>query len=56
MEILSWKIDDIWMRINKLYFNKILVAFNPILEDSTRIPLDNATECSHIIHGDVNEV
>jgi hypothetical protein len=55
-ETLTWKIDDIWMRINKLYFNKVLVAYNPILGRLyIAAPLDNAVECSHILHADLNE-
>jgi hypothetical protein len=53
---LSYKIDDIWLRINKLYFHKILVAYNPIMGRLyVAVPLDNAVECSHILHADLNE-
>jgi hypothetical protein len=47
---LSWKIDSLWLRINKQYFDKVQVVQDPV---NTRIyilvPLDNATEPSHMI-------
>ena len=52
-EDLAWKIHDIWMRINRLYFHKILVALDPIQERLyVAVPLDSATECSHILYAD----
>ena len=50
---LTWKVDGIWQRINKTYFDKVQVVQDPT---NTRIyvtiPLDNATEPSHILLGD----
>jgi len=52
---ISYKIHDIWMRINRLYFQKVLVAYNPIQERLyVAAPLDNATECSHILYCDLS--
>lgn len=49
---LSYKIRDLWLRINKSYFHKVQVALDP---DSKRIyilvPLDGATIVSHVIIG-----
>lgn len=48
-------ITDIWARINKNHFNKVMVVDDP--EDKkvyACVPLDNATECTHIIVGDYN--
>lgn len=51
---LTFKIHDIWMRINRLYFHKVLVAYNPIQSRLyVAVPLDAATECSHILYCDV---
>lgn len=50
---LSLNIEDLWKRINKVYFNKVQVV-----HDVERyliyiaVPLDSATEISHIIVGD----
>ena len=51
----STNVTDIWKRINKNEFNKVMVVDDP--EDKkvyACIPLDNATECTHIIVGDYN--
>ena len=51
---LSYKINDIWNRINRLYFQKVLVAYNPINQRLyVAVPLDSATECSHILYCDL---
>jgi hypothetical protein len=53
---LSWKIDNIWKRINKLYHNKILVALDPINEKVyIAAPIDEATECNVILMGNYSE-
>lgn len=50
MPPLSWKIQSLWDRINKTYFDKVQVIHDP---DSFRVyisvPLDAATDSSHII-------
>jgi len=49
----SWNIEDLWKRINKAQFNKVVVA-----HDAKKylvyaaVPLDSATECSHLLVGD----
>jgi len=48
-------IIDIWLRINKNHFNKVQVVDDP--ENKylyAAIPLDNSTECSHILQADYN--
>jgi hypothetical protein len=51
----SSNITDIWNRINKNHFNKVMLVDDP--EDKkvyACVPLDNATECTHILVGDYN--
>jgi len=49
---LTFKIDNIWKRINKDAFNTVEVAVNPIdKEIFIAAPLDEATMPSHIIYG-----
>lgn len=48
-------ITDLWARINKKQFNKVMLVDDPegkLLYAA--IPLDSATECSHIVVGDYN--
>jgi hypothetical protein len=48
-------ITDIWARINKSEFDKVMLVDDP--EDKkvyACIPLDNAVECTHIVVGDYN--
>ena len=53
---LSWKIEDIWRRINQPNFHKIEVEFDPINKFVyVLVPLDDATEPNTILFADVNE-
>jgi hypothetical protein len=53
---LSWKIEDIWRRINQPNFHKIEVEFDPINKHIyVLVPLDGATEPNTILFGDCNE-
>lgn len=53
---LTWNIRSLWDRINKVYFNKIQVCVDPQREWLVvAIPLDAATENSHILMGDYSE-
>jgi len=50
--VFTFNIGDIWARINKLQFNKVQLALdaeNSILYAA--VPLDNATEVSHLLVG-----
>jgi len=50
---ITFNISDIWDRINKAQFHKVEVAVDPIkARVYVTVPLDNATECSHLIVGD----
>ena len=47
---LSWKILDIWKRINQTYFQTIDIAHDPVLQRVyLAVPLDAATSPSHIL-------
>ena len=50
---LSWKIREIWDRVNENYFHRIRIHTD---SHSKRLyvslPLDDATDCSHILVGD----
>jgi hypothetical protein len=47
---LSWKIYDVWNRINKQYFSKIQVCIDPTDKVIyVNVPLDAATEPSHVL-------
>jgi hypothetical protein len=47
---LSWKINDIWKRINQNYFYTIDIAHDPTLQRVyIAVPLDSATSPSHIL-------
>lgn len=53
---LTWNIKDDWARINQLYFNKVQVCVDPQREwILVAVPLDSATECSHVLYGDYSE-
>ena len=53
---LSWKIEDLWRRINQANFHKIEVEFDPINKFVyVLVPLDAATEPNTIFFGDVND-
>lgn len=53
---LSYNIDDIWDRINPLYFNTVEIVINPLdTEIFIAAPLDDATSPSHILYCDYNE-
>ena len=53
---LSWKIEKIWKRINLNAFNTIQIAHDPISgRIYINIPLDGATEPSHLLMGDIAE-
>lgn len=50
---ISFNIGDIWDRINKAQFHKVEVAVDPLkARVYITVPLDNATECTHMIVGD----
>jgi hypothetical protein len=52
---LTWKVQDLWARINKAAFNTIQVCLDPVgKEIYVAIPLDSATSPSHILYGDYN--
>lgn len=54
---LSWKVRDIWGRINKQYFSKINIAVDPVAKlIFIAVPLDAATEPSHILVGDFKNI
>lgn len=56
MPELSWKIEDIWARINKNAFHRIQVAYDPInLLIYVAAPLDGATENTHVLFGDASD-
>ncbi len=53
---LSYTIRDIWERINGQYFYKLQIAVDPIKKFVVvSVPLDSATEVSHILFGDFSE-
>jgi len=53
---LTWKIEDLWLSINKDYFHKVQVAWDPMKKYIyCLVPLDAAISPSHIIFGDANE-
>jgi len=48
-------ITDLWDRINKKQFDKVMLVDDPEAKVIyAAIPLDNAVECTHIIAGDYN--
>jgi hypothetical protein len=50
---LSWKIRDVWARINKLYFHTVNIAHDTNIQRIyVAVPLDAATHPSHILVGD----
>lgn len=50
---LTFKIADVWGRINKKFFYKIQVLIDPVQEKIyVAAPLDAATNNSHILYGD----
>lgn len=49
----TFNVEDIWKRINKAQFNKVQLCDDPKGKVVfAAIPLDNSTECSHILVGD----
>ncbi len=49
----SWNILSIWNRIHKAYFNKVQVVHDPKrFTVYVSVPLDSATECSHLLVAD----
>ena len=53
---LTWKVEKIWKRINLIAFDTIQVAHDPIsARIYVSIPLDGATEPSHLLVGDISE-
>lgn len=53
---LTWNIRDLWLRINQVYFNKVQVCVDPQREwIVVAVPLDAATENSHLFVGDYSE-
>lgn len=53
---LTWKIHDIWLRINKTYFNKVQVYNDPINQFIyCNVPLYPSTEPSMVLYGDYSE-
>lgn len=54
--ILTYNIDDIWGRINKLYFHKVEIAVDPInFLVYITVPLDSETSPNKILVGDYSE-
>jgi len=53
---LTWKINDIWSRVNKQYLYKAH-GYNDTVSKRLYIavPLDDATACSHIIYADYSK-
>lgn len=46
-------ITDLWLRINKVQFNKVQLVDDPENQIVyAAVPLDNSVECSHILSGD----
>lgn len=53
---LSWNIEGIWSRINKVYFNLVQVVDDPVNHRMfITVPLDTATAISHILYCDYSE-
>lgn len=53
---ITYNVSDIWDRINKAHFHKIEVAVDPLQAlVYIAVPLDGATENSHLIVGDWQE-
>lgn len=53
---LSYKIRDLWLRINEVYFHKVQVSLDPINKRIyILIPLDDSTIVSHILFGDYRD-
>src|SRR5574340_666690 len=53
---LTYNIANTWKRINMVHFNKVQVVVDPQREwIFVAVPLDAATDCSHILHGDYSE-
>lgn len=53
---LSYKIRDLWSRVNPTYFYKMQIANDPIKKFIyALIPLDGATTCDHVIYGDYRD-
>ena len=50
---LTWKVDDVWLRINLAAFHKVQIAIDPINQlIYCGLPLDGAIENSHLLVGD----
>lgn len=53
---LSWNIEDVWGRINKLYFNLTQVVDDPINHRMfISVALDAATTISHLLYADYSQ-
>jgi hypothetical protein len=53
---LSYVIEDLWKRINPVYFYKLQISIDPIVKRLyVSVPLDTATSPSHIFMGDFSE-
>lgn len=53
---LTFKIADLWSRINPTYFYKMQLANNPISKFIyALVPLDGSTTCDHVIYGDYRD-
>lgn len=53
---LSWKIHDVWKRININYFKYVQVVVDSVNEKVyVTVPLDSATAPSHILYGDYQD-
>lgn len=52
----SFKIKDIWERINKSYFHTVEIANNPITKELVAaVPLDNATSPNYLLYADYQD-
>jgi len=56
LDPLTYNIDDIWDRINKLFFHTVEVVINPLdCEIFIAVPLDDAVAPSHVLYGNYTE-
>ena len=53
---MSWNIEAIWKRINRVQFNKVVVAHDTEKQHIyVGVPLDTATEISHVLFADYSQ-
>jgi len=53
---LTYVIEDVWRRINPLYFKLVQISVDPVVKRVyISAPLDSAIEASHVLMGDFNE-